>query len=392
MANVGIIAEFNPFHLGHKHLIDSIKRTDNTITCVMSGNFVQRGDTAVFSKSDRCYAAIKGGADLVIELPTPWAMSAAQNFALGGVSLLNNLGFIDEICFGSECGEISKLEDISKLLISTEFDNKISERLKSGDTYAKIRTEILREYSQEYSEIIANPNNVLGIEYIIAAKRLGCDIKFKTIKRIGAKHDANCTSETASASYLREKIYSNNTAGLEKFITPATKENIEKGVFSNIEHLKTAILCDLRKNNTAQRYSSLPDISEGLENRIVAAVKNSATLEDLLSKIKTKRYPLARIRRIILSAFLGLKALPEGAVPPYIRVLGFNKKGEELIRKAAKKSKLPIITTAAEAELLSGFAKEIFEAECTASDIWALSLNFPLLCGNEYIHKLIKEN
>ena len=385
MANIGIISEFNPFHTGHKYLIENAKGENDTVICVMSGNFVQRGDTAILPKSERTAAALKNGADLVIELPVPYSMSYAERFAKSSVYLLKSLGIIDEICFGSEIGETGVLYEIADILSRDEFENKISERLKSGDTFAKIRTDILRGYDPHYAEIISEPNNILGIEYILAAKSLGFNIPFRTIKRIGARHDTGDTLVTASASHIRQMLFEGNKISIDKFLPYNYSGN-----FASINNLEKAVLANLRANNSPERYAALPEISEGLENRIFEAVKGSSSLPELYENIKTKRYTLARIRRIVLSAFLGINEDMASQNPPYIRVLGFTEKGKSALAEIAKKTKLPIICTAKDALALEGFAKEVFEKECTSSDIWALSLNYPQKCGNEYYYKLAK--
>ncbi|MBQ6815934.1 MAG: nucleotidyltransferase family protein [Clostridia bacterium] len=391
MCNIGIVAEFNPFHLGHKHLISNAKANNEGIICVMSGNFVQRADTAVFSKSERCLAALKNGADLVIELPTPWAISNAEGFAFGALSLLGNTKIVNKIYFGSECGNTQKLSNTAQVISSKEFNLKVSEKLKSGKTLAKIRSDILNAEHPELYGILDEPNNILGIEYMLAAKKLGCNFNFETINRIGAKHDSKLANITASASYIRENILLGNKQDILNFVPNETALSINNGVFANLKNLETAILYSLRANNTPKRYANLPDVSEGLENRIVKAVENSATLEELYQNIKTKRYTLSRIRRIILWAFLGINTLPLGATPPYIRVLGFNKKGEQLLKQIEQKSEIPVIKKAADAKNLTGFAKEIFETECRATDIWNLALNIPQRCGGEYLYKIVKE-
>ncbi len=386
MANIGIISEFNPFHTGHKHLIDSVKGENDTVICVMSGNFVQRGDVAIYEKSERVRAALKNGADLIIELPLPYTLSTAQRFAEGSTEILNSLGVIDKLCFGSECGDIKTLENIADILSTDEFQNKISEQLKSGKTYAKIRTDILGEYNKDYAEILTNPNNILGVEYILASRKLGADFIFQTVKRIGASHDAGTPEITASASYIREKIISGEAETVKDFLPSDYSDN-----FANLHNLENAILSSLRTNNKKERYLSLPDISEGIENRIIDAVKNSSSLSELYKSIKTKRYTLSRIRRIIMCAFLGVTEELAKLSPPYIRVLGFTEKGKNALSVISQKASLPIICTAKDAAMLDTNALKVFELECTAADIWALSLNYPQKCGNEYYHKIVKE-
>lgn len=385
MANIGIISEFNPFHTGHKYLIENVKGENDTVICVMSGNFVQRGDAAILSKAERTAAALKNGADLIIELPTPYSMSFAERFATASVELLKSLRIIDEICFGSEEGEIKALYDIAEILDSEEFNKKIAEHLKSGDTFAKIRTDILREYNPRYAEIISEPNNILGIEYILAAKKSDFNIPFRTLKRIGAGHDKSNFSITASASYIREMLRGGQADNVAQFLPYSYNDN-----YADVNNLGNAILANLRANNSPERYEKLPEISEGLQNRIFDAVKSSLTLDELHENLKTKRYTLARIRRIVLSAFLGINESDIPKKPPYIRVLGFTERGKKALAEISRKAKLPIICTAKDTAKLESEAKRLFEAESKISDIWALALTKPQKCGNEYSYKIVK--
>ncbi len=385
MANIGIISEFNPFHSGHKFLIDSLKQENDTVVCVMSGNFVQRGDVAILPKTDRVKAALQNGADLIIELPLPFSMAFAKRFAKGSVGLLKEIGVTDKIAFGSESGDIESLKKIAKIMASSEFSKKAASYLKSGDTFAKIRTIVLSEYSKEFAEIIKSPNNTLGIEYISAAKELSFDTEFLTIKRIGAEHDSSSADITASASYIREQLLDKNNS-VKKFLPYDYPEN-----YANIYNLERAILAYLRLNNSPERYTSLPDISEGIENRIYEAVNSSSSLTELYENIKTKRYTLSRIRRIILSAFLGLTEDYAKELPPYIRVLGMTKKGEALLKEISKKTSLPIICSTKDIGKLEGNAKKVFELEEKCSNIWNLALKNPQKCGNEYLYKIVKE-
>lgn len=384
MANIGIISEFNPFHTGHKYLIDSVRNENDTVVCVMSGNFVQRGDVAILPKKERVSAALKNGADLIIELPLPFSLSSAERFALGSVSVLKELKVIDEIAFGSEEGKIEPLEKIAEIIKSNAFSKEIHDALSSGETFAKLRTDILAKHNKEYSKILKTANNILGVEYIAAAKKLGFNPTFKTVKRIGAEHDSLKNDIVISASLIRNRLLSGDN--LENYLPYNYSQN-----YANINNLETAILANLRANNSPNRYAALSDISEGLENRIYEAVKTSSSLLELYENIKTKRYTLSRIRRIILSAFLNITADYQENLPPYIRILGFNKKGEELLKKITKLTNLPVICASKDIGKLEGFAKKVFDLEAAASDIWNLALKNPQNCGNEYSYKIVKE-
>lgn len=388
MANIGIISEFNPFHTGHRFLINSVKGDGDTVICVMSGNFVQRGDVAILPKEERVRAALKNGADLIIELPCPYSTSAAQSFATAGVHILNSLGITDCIAFGSECGDIAALEKIADILMSDELNSKIPDRLKSGETFAKIRTDLLAEYDENLAEIIKSPNNTLATEYIIAAKKLGFKGDFKTVKRQGAEHDSKEICNTAvSASLIRSRLLEGKSDEIKQFL-PYIGDIAN---VADIKRLETAILASLRADNTRERYLALPDISEGIENRIVAAVKTAKSLDELFEAVKTKRYTLSRIRRIILCAFLGITKQAVDALPPYVRILGFNEKGLSALKEISNACRLPVITKASDLDALPPAALSLWELEAKSGDLWALSLNNPQKCGSEYFYKIVKE-
>ena len=388
MQNIGIIAEFNPFHTGHKHLLDSIKGDNTAITVVMSGNFVQRGETAILPKAARAAAALKNGADLVIDLPTPWAMSTAQNFAFGGISILKNLGNVDGICFGSECGDIDLLKSTANILKSEEFSNKLASNLDCGETFAKIRSNTIKQWGGAYENVLLNPNDTLACEYIFAADRLAFKTDFSCIKRVGAAHDSLNEDSFVSATLLRKNIYDNNTCFAQKFMPDAV---INLDEISSIKNIEKAILADLRIKATNDSLKNIADISEGIENRLKTAIMKARTLDELYDSVKTKRYTHARVRRLVLSAFLNIDSSFEFCEVPYIRVLGFTKKGEQILKDAKAKCKVPIITTAAGVKSLDEFGQKVWQLENAATDIFSLSLTVPQGCGNEYYHKMIKE-
>ncbi len=391
MQNTGIIAEFNPFHSGHKHIIDCAKMGGNAVICVMSGNFVQRGDTAITDKFTRAEMAVKCGADLVVELPTPWAMSTAQNFATGAVGILSSLGITDRIVFGSECGDITLLQKTADVLSAAEFSKKVTERLKNyGETYAAARSKVLAADYPFLKEVIDSPNDTLGTEYILAARHLGYTGEFSCVKRIGAEHDSKNAELTASASLIREKVKSGDLELAQKYMPTAAFELLQNSPKSDIKLLENAILCKLRMIFCGDELPVLPDISEGIENRLKNAVMSATTLEELYSLTKTKRYTLARIRRLVLSAFLDIDDTFFGKTPPYIRVLAFNKTGEKLLREASKKTAVPIITKVSQIDLSNEFVKKVWETENKVTDAYSLSLTPPQKCGSEYYKKIIK--
>ena len=387
MAISGIIAEFNPLHKGHEHLINAARDGENTVVCVISGNFVQRGDIAVIPKQKRAEAALRCGVDLVAELPVPWAMSTAQNFALGGVSQLMALG-VDNIVFGSECGDIDLLTRAAKILEHPDFSDILSEELSTGITFAAARENAARKLGLD-SDILSSPNDTLGIEYISAAKSLGYKGKFTCVKRIGASHDSQQINPNAvSASLIREKLKNGDLGFAERFMPSHLHGFLREEFLADINRLDRAILTTLRMKSQDE-LKSLPDLSEGLENKLYFSVRIATSFNELCDMIKTKRYSHARIRRLVLSAFLGLDNSFFKSRPPYVRVLGFSEKGCAQL-SAISETDIPIITRAAEIKKLDDNVQRLFDIECRATDIYSLALSTPQECGAEYKTKLLK--
>lgn len=351
--NLGIICEFNPFHQGHKYLMDSIRKNENdNIICAMSGNFVQRGEFAVYDKYKRAKTALENGADLVIEIPAVCSTLSAQGFAKSGAGILESTGVCDALAFGAECDNIDSLLKVAQEI--KERDSEIKEELKKGVSYPAARQSIVN------SPILNSPNNILAIEYLTYTSLTPI-----AVKRIGKGHDSD--DETYSASQIRKTL---------------SDEKI-----SSIKNCEKAVLYKLR-TMTSEDFAEIDDVSEGLENRIVDAVRNSSGLDEIYEKIKTKRYTYSRIRRIILRSYLGItKNISKN--PAYIHVLGFNNNGRQLLSKMKSTSNLPIITKYGDISALDSYAKELFEAECRYTDIYNLGYKKPLVCGTEQRERVI---
>ncbi len=381
MKVAGIITEYNPFHNGHAHLIKMARDNGAThVVAVMSGNFVQRGEPALFDLSVRAEAALMNGVDLVLQLPAVWAASPAQSFAQAGVEMIDALGFVDELVFGSECGDAEKIVSAVCALESEELKPLLDRELKKGISFASARENALRAISPESADIIKSPNNILGVEYIAALRRIGSKTVPVTFPRIGAEHDAKeSCGEIASASYIREKFSDGEWEG---FVPANVAEIYRNAQIADIKRIENAILYRMRTADP-ESLSEAPDISEGIENRIISASEKAKTLEDLYSFSKTKRYSHARIRRIILNYFLGFTAADAALTVPYLRVIGFNEKGAELIRTAKETARLPVITKAADIASLDGNAQRIFTLECKAGDIYSLCFENISACGDE---------
>ncbi len=387
MAVSGIIAEFNPLHSGHKHIIDCARgENGNTVVAVISGNFVQRGDTAILSKTKRAEAALLCGADIVAELPVLWSMSTAQNFALGGVWQLYALG-CDEIVFGSECGDIEKLKSAADILFSDEFHTLVAQKVSGGITFAAARQSAAEELGIEKG-LLENPNDNLGLEYICAAKRLNIPIDFRCVKRVGAGHDTKeVKNGYVSASMIREHLYRGEIGFAERYMPSVLRGLIQPEYISDIRRIERAVLAVLR-TKSEDDLKNLPDISEGIENKLYFSLRVADGLESLYNSVKTKRYTMARVRRLVLSAFLGFDKRFFMTAPPYVRLLGFSEKGVLHLKNTPSFS--PIITKASQIKELDNDAQAVFETECRATDLYALSFDKPTACGGEYTAKLLR--
>lgn len=384
----GIIAEFNPFHNGHKYLIDKAKDSpDSAAVVVMSGNFTQRGEPAILEKHQRAKAALLCGADLVIELPVAFSVSGAQTFARGGVKLLDSLGLVNTLLFGSESGDISRLSKTAEILNDSQVQNEIYEFVKTGVTFAAAREGAVRKiYGDGCADILKKPNDNLAVEYICALNSLHSKIKPEAVRRRGVSHDGLQSDGCfASASFIREQIINGGSA--EGLLPPASyellKASSENGFApADYKKLDIAVLAFLRKA-TREDFINVPDVSEGIENRILSGARNARTLNEVFDNAKTKRYTHARIRRIVLCAFLGIRNTDNESGLPYLRVLGFSQKGREILHEAKKTASLPVVMRASDIQCLDETAKRTFYLESTATDIFNLTLPEIRPCGTE---------
>lgn len=389
-----IIAEYNPFHNGHAYQIARTREVTGAenIVVIMSGNFVQRGDCAIADKFSRTRMSLANGADLVLELPLPFACSGAEKFAYGGVSVANALGCVDFLSFGMECGSVQNLIDAANAVNDERLKPAMDRHLSEGKLFAAARTEAVREiYGDDTAEILCSPNNTLAVEYIRALGRLNSRIEPVGIAREGAEHNSVETSgKFASATAIRRMLLSGKSDSAAKFM-PTTSTEIFGECASNgtapadIKSCERAILARLR-GMTREQIARLPDISEGLENRIYDCVRNAASLDELYDSIKSKRYSHARIRRIILSAFLGIRAVHTQSVP-YIRILGMNGSGRELLSRT--KPTLPVISSYKHVQKLPQEIRSLYMLECYADDLWALMTPKIQPCGADMSAKLI---
>ena len=385
MKIAAVICEFNPFHNGHKYLLSEIKAQGyDTIIGVMSGSFTQRGEVAILDKFERAKTALKNGADLILELPVPYAVASAQIFAKGGAQIIKATGVVDTVFFGSECGDIELLK---KAAFATK-DEKVAEILKEnmdkGDYYPLALEKAVKEvFGSEISDILASPNNTLGVEYIKELE--GSGIETATIKRIAVEHDSSASKgEFASASLIREMIFkgedTRNFVSDGEFKNPAGTEFGERAVLYKLKSMK------------AEDFENLPDVTEGLHNRIYNAVRKCSTLEELLREIKTKRYTQARLRRIISYAVMDITKELQSTPVPYLRVLGMTDTGKEALSMIAKNSALPVVTSVASSlKTLEGKAKEMLMKDINATDIRTIFEKEITDSGKDFSTAMIKE-
>lgn len=367
MISAGIVAEFNPFHNGHKYLIEQAKKNADAVVVIMSGSFVQRGDIALTDKWTRACAALRNGADLIIELPVIYSMNTAQKFAYGAIKTLESTHVIDFLCFGSECGDINTLKHIAAITSDEppEISEKIKKHIGSGLSYPTARS---KAFSSIFGTHVLNtPNDILAVEYLKAITETGSSMQASAIKRIGTDHDSAIKSrEIASASELRRMT--KDGEDISAYV-PAFFD------FTRYDaaRLDTALIYKLL-TSSAEYISSINDVSEGLENKFISAARSCGSITELCCAVKSKRYTMSRIRRIAWSILLDLTKELCSLPPSYIRILGMNSTGRQLLRSMKDYAELPVIVKAADYK-----SDKIFRASNRAEDIFSLCCTDPSL-------------
>lgn len=397
MKVLGLIAEYNPFHYGHLHHLKeslSITNSDYSIA-VMSGSFVQRGEPAFIDKWTRANMAIDNGVDLVLELPVAYSSQSAELFALGAVKLLNSLNIVDSLSFGSEEGELEPLKKISKVLVEEplEFKHFLKDYLSLGNSFPVARSLALEDYFREnsllfgynFKSILKQSNNILGIEYLKALEITNSIIKPFTIKRIGSDYkDKTIKNNISSATGIRNIILNNDLISSKDLLPLETFRLIEEYIvkyekFNKLENFSTIIrYLFLTKN--LEELEDLFDIDEGLENRILKFIKENSEIENIISKVSTKRYPSTRIQRIFIHLLLGFDRFDIKELysydNQYIRVLAASQKGLMLLKKIKVESNVKIITKFANYKKHNNkIINKFLELEKKATDIYFLGLD-----------------
>ena len=375
----GIICEYNPFHCGHKWQLDELRRRNGTeecgIVCAMSGEFVQRGDFAIERAHARAEAAVRGGADLVLELPLPWSIASAEGFARGGVSILAATGVVDTLAFGSECGNAAKLQRAAKALLREDFSERLRDELSKGLSFAAARESAARTLIGEDAGVLAEPNDILGVEYCKALLQSDSTITPLAMERRAVGHNEGAAEGFASASHIRELLTNGEEASA--YLTaesaaiyardcaagraPVTMQNAERAVLSRLR-----AMCE----EDFGRYDSG---NEGLYRRFYDAARTTASVDELLSAVKTKRYAYARLRRMLLAAYLDVTAADVPPEVPYLRVLACNERGRKLLKTIKKTGSTPVLTKSADVRSLSEEAQRLFALSARACDQYVLA-------------------
>lgn len=365
---LGLIVEYNPFHNGHKyHLEKSKEKTNATHTmAIMSGSFLQRGEPALFDKYARAEMAIKSGVDLVIELPTLYACQSAEIFSHGAISILNSLNCVNSVCFGSEEGSIEILNTIAQILVQEpkEFKSTLKKYLDDGHVFPAARSKALYEYiksqnllhlnENELQQILNSSNNILGIEYIKSLIKLNSNIKPYTITRVASEYNSSdISSNICSATAIRNSLRDvDNLKYIEDVVPRATFNEISNKINSNFIPIFDYMFYNMLSSIIIRDYENLHnyfEVNEGIENKIYSNIFTSSNLEELINSTKSKRYTMTKIKRTLNNILLGITkediiSIKDLNSIPYIRVLAFNSKGREIIKKIKTSSDVEIVT------------------------------------------------
>ena len=379
MDAVGVVCEFDPLHRGHERLLRRAGESGQVLVCAMSGNFTQRGGAACVEKFARAEMAVRCGADLVVELPTPWAMATAEKFADGGVSLLAQCG-VKTLYFGSECGDTDALWATAEALLRADVHRAIRLEMDGGLPYAAARQAVL-ERETGLGALLAQPNNTLAVEYLKAIRRRGLAAEAVTVRREDGGHHGS-----ASASHIRALLAAGQEAKAFALMPPQAADilgrEMKKGLApADSAQLERAMLARLRLMNEHD-FASYDSGGEGLYRRVYRAVQEGGSLGDILTRATTKRYPTARVRRMLWAVFLGLEAPGEDI--PYVRILAATEAGRRLLRQM-QDAGVPVLTKAADVGRLGPSAEALFTREARRTDVYALACpGSPLPCGSDW--------
>jgi len=387
----GIVAEYNPFHNGHKYHLEATKSMGATHTvAVMSSSFVQRAEPAIINKFDRARMAATMGVDLVLELPLAYSLGVSERFAYGAISILNELGVVDSLSFGSEAGDILVLQQTVEALDDARVIRRIKQLTEVGESYPSAQEKALEVFYPELAVVVRGANNILGINYIKALKKLDSKIEPLTIERYGAMHDSNeIQYSIASASRIRDIV--RQRGGFGSLVPHECNlilldASVSGKISGSIERIESAVLYKLR-GMTNEQMNQIPDAATGLGDRIYHAVQTASSIEELYDESKTKRYTMSRVRRAVLNAFLDITE-KDYATIPYIRILAIGQNGSDILKAMKRRCSLKVSGSPTELIELRGIAAETIKKEMKATDIYNLTLTKRGPTGDDYTTKL----
>ncbi len=375
MKIIGVIAEYNPFHLGHKYQIDKIKELypDSIIIAIVSTNFTERGEISILNKWDKAKICLDNNIDIVVELPTLYATQASDMFAYGSINILNNLG-IDTLIFGSESDNVSDLELLADTqLHNSKYDKLVKMYLDKGINYPTAMSKALYDLT---NKMISEPNDLLALSYIKEIKRNNYNIEPISIKRTNDYHSKDINNEILPASLIRE-LYRNNK-DISKYVPKSTQKCLNKPINDNDIYNYLLYIITLYSENLGDYLT----VDEGIHNRIIKSIRNSHDLDELINKIKTKRYTYNKIKRMLIHILLGIKK-EDNNYDTYLRIMGFNKRGRKYLNSIKKNMGIPVF---------DGYkpnVSNVLDIEFKSTCVYALITNNKDLIEREYKYKPI---
>lgn len=401
---LGIIAEYNPFHNGHLYHIQNAKEQANAdyVIAIMTGNFTQRGSTSIINKWEKTKMALYGGVDLIIELPTLYSISSAENFASGAIKILDELGIVDSISFGMEASNLSLLNNIANILYSenSKYQAFLKKELDKGNSFPRARQHAIMNFignDKRYENIMQGSNNILAIEYLKALKRQRSKLNPIGIQRQKVFYNSNkIIDEYASSTGIRQLLLNNNISEIAKVVPSTTfsilMENIKNGTYTNdLNDFSSELIYKLRSMD-ANDFKKLPDVSEGLENSFISASGKTNNIINLINTIRSKRYTQTRIQRILLYSLLGITRKDiemSKTIKPYIRVLGCSRQGQKLLSSINKKCTVITSVKKFENKNLNKKYKRMLDIDKYATDIYTIGYKNNSKCNLDYTNGII---
>lgn len=393
MNAVGIVSEYNPFHLGHLYHLEKTRELSEegaVIICALSGDFVQRGEPSVMSKFARSEAALLCGADIVAELPSVWALQSAEGYASAATKILSAMG-IETLSFGTEADDPDGLMQIAEVLCSGTFEEALSEAVKerSGISYPAVREELLRRFVGAKADLIRTPNNILAVEYMKAVMKNESGIRFLPVPRIGAEHDSISTGQIRSASEIRNMLL--NGEDISAYVPENSSRIICREIKSgrgpvSLKAIEQAIVSSLR-GMRAEDFRKIKDCDEELSERIEAAIAGNYALDDIFATAKTRKYALSRIRRVCMCAALEITEEMQRRPLPYVRILAANQAGQAYLKQLKKeKPDIPMAIRPADILKMNDACRETIRKDSMIHDFYVLGYSSPeeMICGMDF--------